>query len=103
MQWLRNARARAHRPACRLTPVASYIVITVKQRATAKRELPRPNSKATAVVTACKRGNVSKAMPTGTDGSILILSTLPTAVREECDEGMPPESTIALISHTPCL
>ena len=54
MQWLRDARVRAHRPACCLTPVASYIVITVKQRATAKSELPRPNSKATAVVTACK-------------------------------------------------
>jgi len=41
------------RPAWRRTPAASYMVMTVKQRATANRELPRPNSNATAVVTAC--------------------------------------------------
>lgn len=42
-----------HAPEWYLTPVASYIVMSVKQRETAKRELASPNSKPTAVVTAC--------------------------------------------------
>lgn len=51
-------RPRPSAPACRLTPVASYIVMTVKQSATANRELPSPNSRATAVVTACQRNTL---------------------------------------------
>lgn len=40
-----------------LTPVASYIVMSVKQRETANRELASPNSNPTAVVTACRNAN----------------------------------------------
>ena len=50
---------QAPAPACQRTPAASYIVMTVKQSATAKSELPRPNSSATAVVTACDRTQLS--------------------------------------------
>lgn len=40
-------------PACRLTPAASYMTIKLKARLTANKELPKPNSSAVAVVTAC--------------------------------------------------
>lgn len=62
-------------PAWRRTPAASYMTIELKARLTANRELPRPNSIAVAVVTAEHRA--------------------------ECEDGMPPESTIAFKSHTP--
>lgn len=42
-------------PAWRLTPAASYMTIKLNARLTANNELPRPNSSAVAVVTACNQ------------------------------------------------
>ena len=87
-----------------LTPAASYIVMSVKQRATANRELARPNSSPTAVVTACILWQVSDfcqgLLCTPKRESMLRCFTVHSA---ECDDGMPPESTMALRSQTPFL
>jgi hypothetical protein len=104
-------------PACHRTLAASYMTTKLKASDTANSELPRPSLCPTAVVTACQIGNMDDWL------TVLLTPLIPeyvcksaclahagrngtrhqgrTMTSAECDDGMPPESTIAVMSQMP--
>ncbi len=113
--WLRTS---ACFPACRRTPIASYMTMQLNAKDTAKIGLPNPWLSARAVVTPCTD---TRTMRTGRKSAMLqdpavcwapghcnaclcrLRACILTEQRDECEEGVPPGDTRALMSHTPFL